>query len=97
MLIKLSYLKSLSTEKMVWSILLTTKIIKSYTVVRLTSKMKYVENFNDAKSMSFLMEDEKLLLKHKEIWKIMKNNLKIKISDSDPVSNNKYLKNKISQ
>ena len=77
--------------------MLTTKIIKSYTVVRLTSKMKYVENFNDAKSMSFLMEDGKLLLKHKEIWKIMKNNLKIKISDSDPVSNNKYLKNKISE
>ena len=63
----------------------------------LPPKMKYVENFNDAKSMYFLMEDEKLSLKHKVIWKIMKSNLKTKISDSGPVSDNKYLKNKISQ
>ena len=57
--------------------------------------MRYLENFDDDKTISFLMEDGKLLLKHREIWKIIQNNLNRKISDSDPVSNDKYLKTKI--
>ena len=57
--------------------------------------MRYLENFDDDKTISFLMEDGKLLLKHREIWKIIQNNLNRKISDSDPVPNDKYLKTKI--
>lgn len=42
----------------------------------------YLKNFDDAKAMSFQVEDEKLLKKYNEIWsKIMK----IKKFNNDPV------------
>ena len=44
--------------------------------------------------MSFLIKDDKLLEKHKEIWEKVSNNIK-KGVDSELVYNEKYLKTKI--
>ena len=56
---------------------------------------EYVKNLDDVKTMSFLVEDEKLLKTYNEIWnKMKKKNEKIKFN-IDPVFLNKYLETKI--
>ena len=55
----------------------------------------YVRHFDDVQTMSFLIDNKNLLLKYKEIWKIIENIFKRKISDSEPVFNHQYTKTKI--
>ena len=54
----------------------------------------YLKNFDDAKTISFFLEDEKLLKKYIEIWNEIKNVIG-KNFGSDPVFNDKYLTVKI--
>ena len=58
-------------------------------------KSNYIKDFNDAMIMSFLAEDEKLLRKYSEIWSEIKKILVRKKIDSDLVSGERDLKNKI--
>ena len=54
----------------------------------------YKRNFNETKYMSFLIKDDELLEKYNTIWEKVISII-IRGFDSDPVYNNKYLKNKI--
>ena len=55
---------------------------------------EYLKNFDDAKTNSFFLEDEKLLKKYSEIRNEIKNVIGKKFG-SDPVFNDKYLTVKI--
>ena len=56
----------------------------------------YVKSFESNMAMSFKISDKQLLKKYNQIWKKVKNLLKIKF-DSEPVygDNDKYIKTKI--
>ena len=54
----------------------------------------YSKDFDETKSISFVIKDDELLEKYNEIWEKVKNILK-KEFDSEPVYNEKYLKAKI--
>ena len=56
----------------------------------------YVRSFESNTTMSFKISDKQLLKKYNQIWKKVKNLLKIKF-DSEPVygDNDKYIKTKI--
>ena len=54
----------------------------------------YRRDFDETKYMSFLIKDDELLEKYKEIWEKVKNSIK-KYFDSEPVYYEKYLKAKI--
>ena len=54
----------------------------------------YRRDFDETKYMSFLIKDDEFLEKYNEIWGNVTNNIK-KEFDSEPVYNEKYLKNKI--
>ena len=58
--------------------------------------VRYVKNFDCNKTMSFKVDDNKLLKKYNRIWKIISNLLNIEF-DSEPVysDNYKYIKTKI--
>ena len=58
--------------------------------------VRYVKNFDCNKTMSFKVDDNKLLKKYNRIWKIISNLLNIEF-DSEPVysDNYKYKKTKI--
>ena len=53
--------------------------------------VKYFEN--GRKNMSFLIKDEEVREKYKQIWKVNKNKLGIKFR-SEPIYEQKYLKAK---
>ena len=55
----------------------------------------WVKNFDDAKTISFLVNDKKLLIKFNEIWGKILKNIRRKKFDSDPAFDKKYLKTKI--
>ena len=55
----------------------------------------YKRGFDKTKCMPFLIKDEKLLDKYKEIWKKKVRNITKKEIDSKPVYNEKHLKTKI--
>ena len=62
-------------------------------ILRKTSA--YVKSYNDrTKWMYFLIEDEELLKKYKDIWNKLSNSIK-KEFDSEPIYNIKFLKTKI--
>ena len=64
--------------------------------MRLVPKSEYIyKNFDDAKTMCFLIQDEKLFEKYNEIWGKIKKYIKRKKFGSDPVLIKKYLKTKI--
>ena len=56
----------------------------------------YVKHFNNNKTMSFKVKDDKLLKKYNKIWKKVGNLLSIEL-DSEPVYGDvdKYIKTKI--
>ena len=56
----------------------------------------YVKNFGSNTTMSFKISDKQLLKKYNQIWKKVKNLLKIKF-DNEPVygDNDKYITTKI--
>ena len=56
----------------------------------------YVKNFDSNKTMSFKVDDSKLLKKYNRIWEIISNLLNIEF-DSEPVygDNDQYIKTKI--
>ena len=56
----------------------------------------YVKNFDSNKTMSFKVDDSKLLKKYNRIWEIISNLLNIEL-DSEPVygDNDQYIKTKI--
>ena len=54
----------------------------------------YRKDFDETKYISFLIKDNELLGKHKEIWEKVKNSLK-KEFDSESIYNEKQLKFKI--
>lgn len=55
---------------------------------------EYRKNFNETKYMSFLKKDDELLEKCSKIWDKVSDSIK-KESETKPVYNQKYLKNKI--
>ena len=56
----------------------------------------YVKNFDSNKTMSFKVDDSKLLKKYNRIWEIISNLVNIEL-DSEPVygDNDQYIKTKI--
>ena len=58
--------------------------------------ISYVKNFDSNKTMSFKVDDNKLLRKYNRIWEIISNLLNIEFH-SEPVygDNNKYIRTKI--
>ena len=64
--------------------------------IRLPQMIGYVKCFDNNKTMSFKVSDNKLLKKYTKIWKKISNLMNIK-SDREPVygDNNKYIKTKI--
>ena len=54
----------------------------------------YRKDFDETKSMSFLIKDDELLEKYNEIWEKVKSSIK-KEFDSEPVYNEIYLITKI--
>ena len=54
----------------------------------------YRKDFNETKSLPFLIKEDKLLEKYNEIWEKVQNIIK-KEFVSEPVYNEKYLKAKI--
>ena len=54
--------------------------------------IKYFEN--GGKSMSFLIKDDEVWEKYKQIWDVVKNKVGIK-SHSEPIYKQKYLKSKV--
>ena len=54
--------------------------------------IKYFEN--DGKNMSFLIKDDEVGEKYKEIWNVIKNKLEIKFH-SEPIYKQKYLEDKV--
>ena len=64
--------------------------------IKLPQIIRYVRSFESNTTMSFKINDKQLLKKYNQIWKKVKNLLKIKF-DSEPVygDNDKYIKTKI--
>ena len=54
----------------------------------------YRKDFDETKFMSFLIKDDELLEKYKEIWEKVKDSLKREF-DIKPLYNKKYLRAKI--
>ena len=54
----------------------------------------YTKSFNKAKCMSFLIKHDELLEKYNKMWDKLSNSIK-KRFDSEPIFNEKYIKNKI--
>ena len=56
----------------------------------------YIKNFDGNKTMSFKVNDKKLLKKYNQIWKAIADLLDVQF-DSDPIygDNEKYIKTKI--
>ena len=50
----------------------------------------YVKSFNETKSMSFLIEDEKLLKKYNKIWKKVSNTMQKEFNNESVHHNGKY-------
>ena len=63
-----------------------------YYIPQMMGYTKYFEN--DGKNMSFLIKDDEVREKYKEIWNVIKNKLGIKFH-SEPVYEQKYLKAKL--
>ena len=56
---------------------------------------RYIEYFeNGGRNMSFLIKDDKVRKKYRQIWKVIKNKLRIKFH-SEPIYEQKYLKAKV--
>ena len=64
--------------------------------IKLPQMISYVKNFDSNKTMSFKVDDNKLLRKYNRIWEIISNLLNIEFH-SEPIygDNNKYIKTKI--
>ena len=64
--------------------------------IKLPQIIGCIKNFDSNKTMSFKVDDNKLLKKYNRIWEIISNLLNIKF-DSEPVygGNDKYIKTKI--
>ena len=64
--------------------------------IKLPQMIGYVKCFESNKTMSFKINDDKVLKKYNQTWKKVKNLLNIKF-DSEPVysNNDKYIKTKI--
>ena len=52
---------------------------------KISGYLKHLKNFDDAKTFSFLFEDEKVLEKYNEIWSKFKEITKREKLNSDPV------------
>ena len=52
------------------------------------------KSFNEAKCMSFLIKHDELLEKYNKMWDRLSNSIK-KRFDSEPIFNEKYIKNKL--
>ena len=70
------------------------EIVKPLCIIlsQMSGCIKYFEN--GGKNMSFLIKDDEVQEKHKQIWDVIKNKLGIKFH-SEPISEQKYLKAKI--
>ena len=56
---------------------------------------RYIEYFeNGGRNMSFLIKDDNVRKKYRQIWKVTKNKLRIKFH-SEPIYEQKYLKAKV--
>ena len=64
--------------------------------IKLPQMIDYVKHFDSNKTMSFKVDDNKLLKKYNRMWEIISNLLNIEF-DSEPVygDNDKYIKTKI--
>ena len=62
--------------------------------VKLLQMSAHARNFDETRSMSFLIEDHELLEKYNIIWNKVSNSIK-KDFDGKHVNNKKYLKTKI--
>ena len=64
--------------------------------IKLPQMIGYVKNFDSNKTMSFKVDDNKLLKKYNRIWEIISNLLNIEF-DNEPVygDDQKYIKTKI--
>ena len=93
-LIKYRYPARFCLVKRVLNILLNTKIAKKLLYIIPPKMSGYTQSFNETKYMSFLIRDDKLLEKYNKIWDKVSNSIK-KVFDSEPVSNNNYLKAKV--
>ena len=64
--------------------------------IKLPQMIGYVKNFNNNKTMSFKVSDNKLLKKYNKIWEKISNLMNMKF-DSEPVygDNDKYIMTKI--
>ena len=70
------------------------RIVKTLCIIlaQMSGNIKYFEN--GGKNMSFLIKDDKVWEKYKQIWDVIKNKLGIKFH-SEPVYEYRYLKAKV--
>ena len=70
------------------------EIIKPLCIIlpQMNGYIKYFDN--GGKNMSFLIKNSEVWEKYEDIWNVIKNKLKIKFH-SQPIYQNKYLKNKV--
>ena len=82
--------------KKVLNMLLAIKMLKQTRLlcIFLPKMRAYRRDFAKTKCMSFLIKDEKVIVKYNKIWKKVSNIIK-KEFDSKDVYNKKYLKTKI--
>ena len=72
------------------------EIVKPLCII-LTQMIGYIKYFeNGGKNMSFLIKDDEVREKYKEIWNVIKNKIGIKFH-SEPIYEQKYLKTKVRQ
>ena len=50
----------------------------------------YIKYFDDGKNISFVTDDEEIYEKYKEIWEVVKNLLKLKLTVG-PIQDDKYI------
>ena len=81
---------------MVLSVLLVTKKVKPLCIIlhQMNGYIKYFKN--GGKTMYFFIKDDEVREKYDEIWDVIKNKLSIEFH-SEPVRNNKYLKDEITE
>ena len=72
------------------------EIVKPLCIIlpQMSGHIKYFEN--SGKNMSFLIKDDEMWEKYKQIWDVIKNELGIKFH-SEPIYERKYLKAKITE
>ena len=80
-------------QKRVLSTLSTTTIMKMLRCCVLLPRMsRYLKFFHESETMYFMVENEKLLKRYNEICSEINKIMKRKKNDSDPIFDNKYLR-----